>query len=242
MGSQDNQENNRSAGTAGAAENNAGAAGNAGDKAGSAGVNAAGSAGGKAGSTSTNAAGSAGTNAAGNAGANAAGSTGSGKPKGFSLFREKSLEAVQSPESLNDYLKVTSPGVWLVLGAVILLLTGTILWGIFGRIKTQVQVAVVSDSEACMCIVPYASLQKVMGRGIITIDGKDYALKTDADLETMIITDQTNPYIRVLGGLSIGDVTVEVPLNIPEGAALADGIYTGTVVTESLQPISLLLQ
>ena len=45
-------------------------------------------------------------------------------------------------------------------------------------------------------------------------------------------------YIRVAGGLKIGDVTVEVPL---EGAP-ADGFHTGTVVTERLRPISLLLQ
>lgn len=31
------------------------------------------------------------------------------------LFREKSVEAVSSPESLNDYLRVTSPGVWILL-------------------------------------------------------------------------------------------------------------------------------
>ena len=35
------------------------------------------------------------------------------------LFREKSLKAIESPEALNDYLRVTSPGVWLVLAAVI---------------------------------------------------------------------------------------------------------------------------
>ena len=64
------------------------------------------------------------------------------KPK---LFREKSLEAVESPESLNDYLRVTSPGVWLVLAAVIALLLGGIFWSIFGRINTTVSVAVVAD-------------------------------------------------------------------------------------------------
>ena len=35
------------------------------------------------------------------------------KPK-VKLFREKSLEAVESPESLNDYLRVTSPGFSLI--------------------------------------------------------------------------------------------------------------------------------
>ena len=28
------------------------------------------------------------------------------------LFREKNLERLESPEQLNDYLRVTSPGVW----------------------------------------------------------------------------------------------------------------------------------
>ena len=39
-----------------------------------------------------------------------------------SIFRKKSLERVQSPEQLNDYIKVANPGVWLVLIAVIIFL------------------------------------------------------------------------------------------------------------------------
>ena len=38
------------------------------------------------------------------------------------IFRKKSLERVSSPEQLNDYLHVTSPAVWVVLAAVIVLL------------------------------------------------------------------------------------------------------------------------
>ena len=30
------------------------------------------------------------------------------------VFREKRLTAITSPESFNDYLKVTSPGIFLV--------------------------------------------------------------------------------------------------------------------------------
>ena len=35
------------------------------------------------------------------------------------IFREKSLKRITSPEELSDYLRVTSPSVWLVLAAVI---------------------------------------------------------------------------------------------------------------------------
>ena len=58
------------------------------------------------------------------------------------LFREKNLEAMDSPESLNDYLRVTSPGVWLIMAAVIAVLVGAILWGVFGRINTTTDLAI----------------------------------------------------------------------------------------------------
>ena len=48
--------------------------------------------------------------------------------KEFKLFREKSLEAIESPESMNDYLQVTSPGVWIVLAAIIAILIGLCLF------------------------------------------------------------------------------------------------------------------
>lgn len=50
------------------------------------------------------------------------------------LFRKISLDRVNSPEQLNDYIHVTRPSVWLILGAVTLLLLGVVIWGIFGSI------------------------------------------------------------------------------------------------------------
>ena len=41
-----------------------------------------------------------------------------------SLFRKNSVEHISSPEQLNDYLRVTSPAIWVVLIAVIILLAG----------------------------------------------------------------------------------------------------------------------
>ena len=48
-----------------------------------------------------------------------------------SVFREKSLDRIQSPEQLNDYLRVTNPTVWVLLAAVIVLLAGMLVWGSF---------------------------------------------------------------------------------------------------------------
>ena len=154
------------------------------------------------------------------------------------LFREKSLEAVESPESLNDYLRVTSPGVWLVMGTIIALLIGCILWGIFGHIRTTADFAVSVSPERSVCYVNYELVDKVLARGVIRVNGYDYPLKTDEDLNVIIVSEETPTRVLLSGNLSVGDPVVEVPVITD----LEDGYYTGEVVTEDLKPISLLLQ
>ena len=158
--------------------------------------------------------------------------------KKVSLFREKSLEAVESPEVLNDYLRVTTPGIWLVLAAVILLLAGGIVWSVFGRVDTEVSVAVSASAEGAVCFVPYQQLEGVAMAGQVIVNGQAWPLQDTAEARMMTVTEEMSPFLRIAGSLEIGDVAVEIPLN----AQLEEGIYSGTVITESLQPISLLLQ
>ena len=158
--------------------------------------------------------------------------------KEFKLFREKSLEAVESPESLNDYLRVTSPGVWLILAAIIALLVGAILWGVFGRIRTTDRVAVAVSAEKSVCYVAFDDIDQVMGHRILTVNGTEYQLDTDADLEFTVVSEEFSPRLLLAGGLNVGDLVVEVPVM----GELAEGYHTGEVVTEDLQPISLLLR
>ena len=53
------------------------------------------------------------------------------------IFREKSIDRVTGPESLNDYIRVTSPSVWITLLALLVLLAGLLAWSIFGRIEVK---------------------------------------------------------------------------------------------------------
>ena len=52
------------------------------------------------------------------------------------VFRQKTLERISSPEQLTDYLRVTNPGIWAVLAAVILLLAGLFAWSTVGTLET----------------------------------------------------------------------------------------------------------
>lgn len=59
------------------------------------------------------------------------------KQNGNNIFREKSLERVSSPEALNDYIRVTTPSVWIVLAATVLLLLGMLAWSVFGTVEVH---------------------------------------------------------------------------------------------------------
>lgn len=59
------------------------------------------------------------------------------KQSNSGIFREKSISRVSSPEELNDYIRVTSPSVWIVLIAVVVLLLGMLAWSIFGTVETH---------------------------------------------------------------------------------------------------------
>lgn len=43
---------------------------------------------------------------------------------------------ISSPEQLDDYLKVTSPKIWVLLIAIALLLVGLLLWGGFTTVES----------------------------------------------------------------------------------------------------------
>lgn len=155
--------------------------------------------------------------------------------KGNSLFREKSLKTIESPEALNDYLQVTSPGVWIVLAAVIAFLIGAVCWGIWGTIDSTVNAAVISDAGESFCLVPQDALEVVISDRTVSIEGKNYTLAPEK-LAPETISEETNVYWVLAGGLTSGDIVYRVPL-VDE---LTDGVYTGTIVTERLSPAALL--
>ena len=55
----------------------------------------------------------------------------------MSVFREKSLKRISSPEQMDEYIRVTTPSVWIALIALALLLAGFFIWSIIGTMETH---------------------------------------------------------------------------------------------------------
>ncbi len=51
------------------------------------------------------------------------------------LFKKKTIGKLSSPEQLNEYIRVTTPSVWLMLTVLLLLLTGIIAWSVTSRVE-----------------------------------------------------------------------------------------------------------
>ena len=55
----------------------------------------------------------------------------------MSVFREKSLEKMSSPDQMDDYIKVMTPSVWIALIALAVLIIGILVWTIFGTMEVH---------------------------------------------------------------------------------------------------------
>ena len=58
------------------------------------------------------------------------------------LFRKKSLERISSPEELHDYMRVTSPRLWMILAAIVVLLVGFIVYASTATMENTKQIRV----------------------------------------------------------------------------------------------------
>ena len=131
------------------------------------------------------------------------------------VFRKKTLERISSPEQFTDYLRVTNPGIWVILLAVILLLAGVFAWSMVGTLETKAAVKVVVSGHTAQVI----SLgPETLAEGMpLRVGGQDYL-------------------IAYTGADEFGRLTGTAEVTLP------DGTYDGSVVIEAVHPISFLLE
>ena len=130
------------------------------------------------------------------------------------LFRKKTIDRISSPEDLNDYLKVTNPGIWIVLVAVVILLAGLFVWTCVGTLETSASATVVVyDYTAIVVMKDSAQIEEGM---ILSVSTQ----------RVTIARVELDEY-----GRTIGKTEVMLP----------DGTYDGTVVIDQTRPIDFLI-
>ncbi len=152
------------------------------------------------------------------------------------IFRQKSLDKIASPEQLNDYITVTTPGVWMLMVAVILILVGALVWGSMAELSTTLKApGIVNDNEASIYVraedifkIKRDKPVRINGtEGVITYIGNDdhYAEEVlgDYTLNEVGYDEDTIVYV----------VTADVETN--------NGLYLCDIVLDNVSPVSFLI-
>lgn len=152
------------------------------------------------------------------------------------IFRKSSIDRVSSPEQLNDYIRVSNPGVWMVLASVIVLLVGICVWGIFGRLESKVFSAGMCENGVFTCYVTEEDAAKIKSGMMANVNGDDFVISEISEKPIAVSADMDS-YLIYLGGFSEGDWLYEITAD----ADIPDGTYKAEIVTESVSPMSFIL-
>ena len=150
------------------------------------------------------------------------------------LFRQKSIDRISSPEQLHDYMRVTSPRLWMILSIIIALVAGLIVFSTMATMESTMPV---------------------------TFNVDQYELSDDKGNITTEITVVTAIDPAYLDAISIGQEArlannrkgvvdfiyqdkdmayASIAMENPE-VLLPDGEYPGEIVIEKKTPIDFLL-
>ena len=155
-----------------------------------------------------------------------------------SVFRQKSMEKITSPEQMNDYIRVSNPSVWMLLAAVIVLLLGVCIWGAFGHLDTAVQTGGVCENGRLTVFLSESDFARLDGEAILSVGEAEYAAASDAAGTPTRLDESTDPYLLHHIGLSAGDWVHALSAETPN---LKDGVYTVSVIIERVRPLDFVL-
>ena len=131
-------------------------------------------------------------------------------------FRKESLERVSSPEQLGDYLRVTSPAVWVVLAAVILLLASLFVW------------------SSVTAVESYAAGEAEVRSGVLTLTFDDAEKAQNVEVGMNVsVGDLVTPVLSI-GHDENGKLLAVADVSLPDGSYEARVGYRSTKIINML--------
>lgn len=149
-------------------------------------------------------------------------------------MEEKKLRKVDSPEQLNQYIRLSNPGVWILLIAIVVLLIGICAWGFLGKIDTKITTVAISGDYNSYVYIKEADLEKVKnGMNVEILNNENKYEIVEIETTPEKVTDELSEYARHLGNFQIGEWVYKCRLN----KNLKEGTYGANIVVESIAPM-----
>lgn len=157
------------------------------------------------------------------------------------LFRKKSMEKVNSPEQLNDYIRVSNPSVWMVLAAVIVLLAGVCVWGVFGHLDTTVDTVGVCLDGTVTCYINEADISDINEGTPVSVGGTELTVSEIAAFPvsfSSLLVDSDGTPVPSGTGYEPEDMVYAVTIDAPD---MAGGLCDVSVILRRETPMSFVL-
>lgn len=153
-------------------------------------------------------------------------------------FVKKNMDRLSSPEQLDDYIKVSNPGIWLVLLAIIILLSGVFFWMVNGKMDSEVSSVAICNNGIVTCYINETDGQTVKKGMKLTINDTDTTISSITD-EPEELPANSDSYLMHLGGLDSSSFVYSAKASV--SAKMPDGIYPVSIVTDTVSPITFIL-
>ncbi|MCR5410441.1 MAG: hypothetical protein K6E90_05605, partial [Lachnospiraceae bacterium] len=153
------------------------------------------------------------------------------------LYRKESLDSIASPEEMNDYIKVTGPSIWILLGAVIVFLAGVIIWSSLGSLKTTKESMALVEGGLAVCYVDKATFDDLDPDSVIRVGGelRDIVSASSTPVESFSVYDA-----GILADLGYSDHDPLYALTAT--TTLPKGTYPAEVIVEQIHPMSFVMR
>lgn len=153
-------------------------------------------------------------------------------------MEEKKLNKVDSPEQLNEYIRLSNPGAWIIMIGFALLLAGFCVWIAFGIIETKIETVAVSDNLSTCLYVKEDDMPKIKaGMPVRLKDVEDTFEIAAFDQTPVKVTEELDEYIRYMGNLHIGEWAYKCTLD----KTINGGIYGADIIIESISSMKFIV-
>ena len=155
--------------------------------------------------------------------------------------KNEAASSVRSLDELDRVLKITTPGIWMVLLACFALLAGVLAWGMFGTVSEGVSASGIVEDGKLICILGPDEVKLIAEGDTAVIDGQTLIVEKIADIPV-----SREEALKLLGSEYLvsenmnGDWAWPVTLVPADGSGLSDGtVLNFEIITRRISPLSM---
>lgn len=156
--------------------------------------------------------------------------------------KNEAASSVRSLDELDRVLKITTPGIWMVLLACFALLAGVLAWGLFGTVAEGVYASGIVQDGKLICLLDQDEVKLIGAGGTAVIDGCTLTVEKIADIPV-----SREEALKLLGSEFLvsenmnGDWAWPVTLVPADGSGFSDGtVLNFEIITEKISPLSMI--